>query len=319
MSRKHRQRGYTYDTGTKEGVPLLGGVLIFSGSLLAILSWCDLSDRYVHAAIAASVWFFFTGLIDDLGKVRAGNSDGGMSRKVKYLVQFGFGAVLGLWLMGPGSPHPEYLRDALSLPFYKELYHLGWLQVPFVALVIALVANSVNFADGMDGLATVPSFMTFLGLAIFSYICGHVIWSNHFLFFVLPQGGSGLPCSELVVVSFALMGGLIGFLWYNAFPAQMFMGDCGSMFLGGLMGTVFVLIKQEYLFPVFGIVFVLELGSVILQDWLGIKLLGRRILYRAPFHDNLKYRGWSEPKIVVRMWILSSMALAAGLLTIKLR
>jgi len=172
----------------------------------------------------------------------------------------------------------------------------------------------------MDGLATGTSLMTFLGLGIFAYILGNAIWSRYFLFFHFPPDGNYLLLSsELVVVCFAMIGAMIGFLWYNTYPASIFMGDCGSMYLGGVMATVFVLLKQELLFPIFGLFFMLEIGSVIIQDWIGVGFLGRRILFRAPLHDSLKFQGYSEPKVVIRMWIISAITLALALMSIKLR
>jgi len=172
----------------------------------------------------------------------------------------------------------------------------------------------------MDGLAAGPSLFTFLGIGILAYLLGHRVWSEHFLFFVTPLGSiQHVATSELVVVCAAMMGALMGFLWYNTYPATIFMGDCGSMYLGGMMASLCVMTKQELLFLVIGFFFVLEVCSVFVQDYIGIKLLGRRVFFRAPFHETLKYWGYSEPKIVVRMWILSVAFLAIGLITIKMR
>ncbi|MBF0196425.1 MAG: phospho-N-acetylmuramoyl-pentapeptide-transferase [Planctomycetes bacterium] len=317
----NRQRSYMIDSSSKEGVPVMGGMHIFIGGMLAFLLFCDLTNRYVHIALFASVFSFFLGLMDDLLKIRDGNHDGGISRKGKYLVQAFVGLTVGVLLYSQWSPHPELLRGTICLPAIKEPLDVGLLQIPFVMLVVMFISNAVNFADGMDGLATGPSFLTFMGLGIFSYILGHAIWSEHFLYFYFSdmEGTVFLNSSELVIICAASMGALMGFLWYNTYPATIFMGDCGSMYLGGLLASIFVMLKQEWVFPILGFLFVLELASVLIQDWLGIGLLGRRIFFRAPYHENLKYKGYSEPKIVVRMWILSAAMLALALLTLKIR
>lgn len=316
----NRQRSYMVDASSKEGVPVMGGILIFVGATTSTLLWCNLMDPSILVILLASVWFFALGFGDDLSKIREGHHDAGFSRGSKYGAQIAFALFLAAFLVSPWSPHDEMLQGVLHIPMIKKPLPIGMLQIPFIILSMVFIANAVNFADGMDGLASAPSFMTFLGLGIFAYIIGHAEWSKHFLFFIGDDGGlHRVQASELVIVCSALSGALLGFLWYNSYPAQIFMGDCGSMYLGGVMATLFILLKQEILFPIFGLLFLLEIFSVIIQEWIGIKWLGRRIFFRAPLHENLKYHGWSEPKIVVRMWILSGAAMALGLLTIKLR
>lgn len=315
----NRQRSYMIDASSKEGVPVMGGIHIFIGSMVAIVLVCDLGSVYILALLLCGWAFFALGLIDDLMKVRAGHHDAGISRAVKYGVQIAAGVFLGWLLIGAYSPHPEDLRGTLHVPTIKHAIEIGWWQIPLTVLFVVFISNAVNFADGMDGLATGPSLLTFFGLGIFAYILGHRIWSSHFLFFLVEGEIAHVNTSELVVVCFAMMGALMGFLWYNTFPATIFMGDCGSMYLGGLMATISVFIKQELLFLLLGAFFVVEVVSVFIQDYIGIKLLGRRLLFRAPYHENLKYLGYSEPKIVVRMWILSAAFMALGLLSIKVR
>jgi phospho-N-acetylmuramoyl-pentapeptide-transferase len=316
----NHQRGYMIDASSKEGTPVMGGIHIFLGSSIAMLLFCNLENRYTQISLFAAIYFFAMGLWDDMQKIKAGNHDYGMSRSVKYFLQISYGLVLGYIMSSSLSPHHEILYNTLSIPFIKEPIYISSLYPLFTAFVIVGISNAVNFADGMDGLATAPSFMTFLGLGIFAYILGNSIWSDHFLYFHFEERGIfHIFSAECVVVCSAILGALMGFLWYNTYPATIFMGDCGSMFLGGLMATMFVLLKQELLFPIFGLLFLLEVGSVFIQDYLGIKILGRRILYRAPWHDYLKYLGYSEPKIVVRMWILSAAMMAIGMLTIKMR
>ena len=316
----NRQRSYMVDASSKEGTPVMGGILIFLGTTLSILLLCNLTDRYVQAVLLASLCFFPLGLRDDLLKVRFGHHDAGISRAVKYAVQGGFGLCLGLLLCSKFSPHPEALRHTLSIPFFKDPLPISYLQIPFVTLVVVFIANAVNFADGMDGLATGSSFTSYLGLGIMAYILGNALWPKHFLFFhISGMGVLTIHSSELVVVCFSMLGSLLGFLWYNTYPATVFMGDCGSMYLGGVMGTIYVLLKQELLFPVLGFIFLLEVMSVFIQDYIGIGLLGRRIFFRAPLHEDFKFKGFSEPKIVVRMWIVAVATLALGLMTIKMR
>jgi phospho-N-acetylmuramoyl-pentapeptide-transferase len=316
----NRQRSYMIDSSSKEGVPVMGGIHIFIASFICMLLWCDLTDLYALASIVSAVAFFALGLGDDILKIKAGHHDDGVSRAIKYAVQISVGAALGWMLMSSWGPHEGLLQGTFSFPFVKEPIQVGWLQIPICIFVVVFISNAVNFADGMDGLATGPSLLTFLGLAIFSYILGNAIWSKHFLFFFFEDHGiASIECSELVVVCCAMMGALMGFLWYNAYPATIFMGDCGSMYLGGVMATIFILLKQEMLFPILGCFFVIELLSVLIQDWVGIGFLGKRIFYRAPFHEYLKYLGYSEPKIVVRMWILSAGMMVISLLSIKMR
>jgi len=316
----NRQRSYMIDSSSKEGVPVMGGIHIFIASFICMLLWCDLTDPYALASLFSAVAFFGLGLGDDFLKIKAGHHDEGVSRAIKYFIQIGVGVLLGVMLTSDWGPHSEALQGTYNLPFIKEPIYVGWLQIPLCVFVVVFISNAVNFADGMDGLATGPSLMTFLGLAIFSYILGNAIWSKYFLFFYFEDHGiTSIACSELVVVCCALMGALMGFLWYNTYPATIFMGDCGSMYLGGVMATMFIMLKQELLFPILGFFFVLELFSVLIQDWVGIGFLGKRIFYRAPYHEYLKYLGYSEPKIVVRMWILSAGMMVLSLLSIKMR
>ena len=316
----NRQRNYMIDSSSKEGVPVMGGIHLFAASMVAMLWVCDLGSRYTQGVIFSGSLFFVLGFMDDRLKIQGGHADAGISRAAKYAIQIFIGFCLGCLLMSNYGPHPESLHGTYGLPMVKTMLDVGWWQIPLTIVITIFISNAVNFADGMDGLATGPSLMTFLGLAIYSYILGHAIWSAHFLFFEIPgKGPQFIGSSELVVVCAAMMGALMGFLWYNTFPATIFMGDCGSMYLGGVMAAIFIMLKQEGLFLLFGLFFVVEIVSVFIQDYIGIKLLGRRIFYRAPYHENLKYLGYSEPKIVVRMWILSAVAMVIGLISIKIR
>jgi phospho-N-acetylmuramoyl-pentapeptide-transferase len=182
-----------------------------------------------------------------------------------------------------------------------------------IIFFIVYSANSVNFADGLDGLATVPSLFAFSVYGIYAYLFGNAILSRYLWYPVLPGAG------EAAVFCGAVVGALLGFLWFNAYPAELFMGDTGSMALGGALGTLMILLKQEVLFLILGGIFLAELISVVIQDWLGIQILGRRILYRAPIHHTFQHRGIAETKIVVRFWIIAGMLALLSLAALKIR
>lgn len=315
----NRQRDFIANTSSKEGTPAMGGVLIFLGSTLSMLLWGSLTNPFLLAVLGGGVWFFLLGAYDDYMKAKYGDADRGISRPGKLVAQGLFAVVLVYWLLSDASPHPELLKETISVPFFKQPFFIGTLWTLFAVLFIVFVSNSVNLADGMDGLATGPCFMTFLGVGVFAYILGDAIWSHDLLYFYIDKNTTVfLPCREVALASASVMGALMGFLWYNTYPAQIFMGDSGSLFLGGVMATCFVLIRQEMLYIIFGFLFLIEGASVMLQD-IGVKVAGRRLLFRAPFHDLLRHIGWSEPKIVVRLWIVSGFLLIVGLLTLKLR
>jgi phospho-N-acetylmuramoyl-pentapeptide-transferase len=299
----------------KKGTPTMGGVMIVASVLLSALLWCNPINRFVGLALFALLWFAAIGLIDDVLKVRHQDSDQGLSQGRKILLQGVYSAILGvISLIPPLSPFPPEIASNLYLPFVKvPVVDLGWLYLPFIIFTLLAISNSVNFADGLDGLAVVPASFVAAVYGVFAYVIGNTIYSGYLHFFYLPG------VWELTVVCAAVFGAGIGFLWYNAYPAQIFMGDTGSMALGGILGTLAVLLKQEFLFVIIGGIFVVEAFSVFIQEKIGIRWLGRRIFYRAPIHHTYQYRGLAETKVVVRFWIVSGLLALAGLATLKIR
>ena len=305
------------NTQSKSGTPIMGGFILLAAALVAILLWCRLDDIRVLASLLCMLWFFGIGAYDDIQKVKGKDADAGLSRVGKYLAQFGMGAFLGLLIVYPFGPSLAPFTDGMAteihVPFFKvALIDIGWLYIPFAALVVSFITNAVNFTDGMDGLVTVPSLLVFLVFGIFAYVLGNEIFANHLLFQKIAGVG------ELSVFCAALIGACLAFLWFNAYPAEIFMGDSGSLMLGGAIAAVSLFIKQEALFVLVGAIFVAELFSTLIQERYGLKK-GRRIFYRAPFHHTLQHHGLSETKIVTRVWIIATVCAALALITLKVR
>lgn len=302
------------DVGTKRGTPTMGGLIIIAAFLVGYLLWCNLENPFTYAALFACLGFGGIGFVDDLGKVRGGSGRFGLSQSVKLLLQIVLAGVLVWWVMSRNSPLPDDLRTLLFIPFKKTaLLDLGWFYAPFMIFVILAVSNSVNFADGMDGLATVPAAVSFMVYAVIGYVVGNEVYSAYLHFDYIHGGG------EITVVGGAVLGACMGFLWYNSYPAQVFMGDTGSMALGGLLSVVIILLKQEMLFVIVGGIFVAEGASVLLQQQVGFAILGRRLLLRAPIHHAFERQGIAETKIVVRFWMVALLLGFIGLLSLKIR
>jgi phospho-N-acetylmuramoyl-pentapeptide-transferase len=302
------------DVSNKRGTPTMGGLLMILAVLGGYLLWFRPGSPFAWAGLSALLWFGLVGLADDWGKLRGGGGRHGLSQAAKLALQAAFAAAFGAWLFSAWSPLPPSLQGQLFLPFVKApVLELGWLGVPWVVLVFLSVANSVNFADGMDGLAVVPAAVSFLIYAVFAYVLGNEVYSSY-LHFEYVRG-----VGELAVLGGAVIGACLGFLWYNFFPAQVFMGDTGSMALGGLLAAVMLMLRQEVLFLIVGGVFVLEGASVLVQEKIGIGLLGRRIFYRAPIHHAFEHRGVAETKVVIRFWIIALILGFLGLLSLKIR
>ncbi|MDY0296603.1 MAG: phospho-N-acetylmuramoyl-pentapeptide-transferase [Acidobacteriota bacterium] len=299
----------------KEGTPTMGGLIIFLAFLLALLMWCRLDNVFVGIIVFASFWFVSLGFLDDYLKHMRGNSDAGLSRTTKLFFQTVFGLILALLVLSPEStPFPADIVRSLFVPFLKNpVLDMGVFYYLFVILTVIAISNSINFADGLDGLATVPVALLAVVYGIFAYIIGNAVIADYLLYPYIPGTG------ELVVAMAALVGGLAAFLWFNAYPAQIFMGDTGAMFLGGVIATTAVLLKKELLFIIAGGVFVMEFLSVFIQDYVGIKWLKRRVFYRAPIHHSFQFLGIAEPKIVIRFWIVSILFALVSLISIKLR
>ncbi len=294
------------DHFTKSGTPTMGGLVIVVAVLVATLLFADLSNRFVWLSLFVLAGFASLGFIDDWRKVNQQNSKG-LSERSKLVWQsfFAVSSVAALWWWGFGSE--------LSFPFFKEYsLELGFFFVPFAALVIVGTSNAVNLTDGLDGLAIGP-VMTVAGTyAIFAYLGGNVKIAEYLA--VPHVGGVG----ELSIVLAAVVAGGLGFLWYNTFPAQVFMGDIGALALGGVLGFVAVAVKHELVLVVAGGIFVIEALSVLIQRYY-YKMTKRRIFRMAPIHHHFELKGWAEPKIIVRFWIISIVLALLSLTTLKLR
>jgi phospho-N-acetylmuramoyl-pentapeptide-transferase len=298
----------------KAGTPAMGGVIVTGCVLASCLLWCNLSNGYLLAVMLGMAWFGFIGLLDDTAKKRAKSGDRGMSESKKLLLQSGFAAALVAYLASPFSPLPANQISAFYVPFVKEpLFNSPWIYFPIVFFFVLVVGNSVNITDGLDGLAIVPSVFVLGVLGVFGYLLGNAIWARYLNYPFLPGAG------ELAVFSSAFVGAGIGFLWFNAYPAQVFMGDTGALAIGGCMAVLSVVLKQEMLFVILGGLFVAEALSSQIQDKIGIKWLGRRIFLRAPLHHQMQHKGLAETKVVIRLWIAAGILALTALATLKLR
>ncbi len=299
----------------KDGTPTMGGLIIFISFLVSVIIWGNLDSFFIHTILFAAFWFTGLGFIDDYLKSVRGSSDAGLSRSLKLFFQALFGIILAILVLSPAStPFPAKIVSVLFAPFIKNpIIDLSIFYYLFIVLAIIGISNAINFADGLDGLATVPTSFVAAVYAIFAYILGNSKIAAYLLFPYIK--GS----EELTIALAALIGALAAFLWYNTYPAEVFMGDTGSLFLGGVIATSAILLKKELLFIIAGGVFVIEFLSVFIQDFIGIKLLKRRIFYRAPIHHTYQFLGIAEPKIVVRFWILSVIFLLISIISIKIR
>lgn len=291
----------------KEGTPTMGGVLILSSILVAVLLWSDLTNFYIWIAIFVLVGFGAIGFADDYRKLARRNSKG-LRMKEKMACQIGVALAASLLLY----LYPTF-NSTLTVPFFKELMpNLGAFYVVLAVFVIVGTSNAVNLTDGLDGLATGPVLISAGTYMLFAYLAGHVKIASYLQ---IPYvSGSG----ELAVFCGAMVGAAMGFLWYNTYPAQMFMGDTGSVSLGAALGAVAVMTKQEILLAIVGGLFVLEALSVIFQV-ASFKLRHKRIFRMAPLHHHFELQGWAEPKVIVRFWIIAIFLALLAVSTLKLR
>jgi len=261
------------------------------------------------------LWFGLLGLWDDLSKVKRNSGDKGLSEKTKLFLQGLFSLIFAWVCVGPYAPLGPQLATELYIPFYKyPLLDLGPLLYGlFIFVFVIFVSNAVNITDGLDGLAITPSLFVMAVLGIFAYVEGNKIYSAYLHYPFLRNAG------ELTIFGAAFVGAGLGFLWYNAYPAQVFMGDTGSLAIGGTMAVASVLLKQEMLFPLLGGLFITEAITSQIQDKIGVKWIGRRLFYRAPLHHDLQYRGIAETKVVIRLWIVAGILALISLATLKLR
>ncbi len=293
----------------KAGTPTMGGALILLGITLATLLWSDLSNHYVWVVLFVTIGSGVIGGYDDYLKLKEKNTKG-LSSKLKYLglSLVGFSAVTYLYIVAK-SP----VETTLYFPIVKEwFWDMGWLFVPWSYIVIVGTSNAVNLTDGLDGLAIMPTILVAAALGIFVYAGGNIKISTYLdIPYIVGVG-------ELVIFCGAIFGAGLGFLWFNTYPAQVFMGDVGALSLGAALGIIAVIVRQELVLFIMGGVFVMEAVSVILQVG-SYKMRGKRIFRMAPIHHHFELKGWAEPKVIVRFWIITIILVLVGLATLKVR
>jgi phospho-N-acetylmuramoyl-pentapeptide-transferase len=293
---------------TKQGTPTMGGIVILGALLGSTLLWANLGNRYIWVVVVATAGFALIGALDDITKLRRSK---GISARMKLGLQLVL--TLAVLQIVYWQPAANSWAPVLAIPFLKGwLIDLGWLWIPFAMIVIVGASNAVNLTDGLDGLAIGPVIMAGGFFAVIAYLTGNFKAADYLK--ILNVKGAG----ELTVFCGALIGAAIGFLWFNCYPAQVFMGDVGSLAVGGAIGALAVLTKAELLLPLVGGLYVVEAASVIIQVG-SYKLTGRRVFRMAPLHHHFELTGWPEPKIVVRFWIVSFALALLALSTLKLR
>lgn len=289
----------------KKGTPTMGGILIIFSVVVSTLLWSRWDNNFIWLSIVVMISLGVLGLWDDILKIKKGK---GLSRRKKLFWQIFVGIIFGILVI-----INKDCSSVLNFPFFKKVaVDLGYFYIFWAALIIVSASNAVNFTDGLDGLATGALIINFLIFALLSYIVGHAGFAGYLL---IPHiKGVG----ELAVLCFSLVGAGLGFLWFNAYPAKVFMGDVGALSLGGVVGVVALLVKKEFVLFMSGGLFVLEAMSVILQI-LSVKLRRKKLFLAAPLHHHLQLLGWKEPQIIVRLWIISILCAVISLLTLKLR
>jgi phospho-N-acetylmuramoyl-pentapeptide-transferase len=294
---------------TKRGTPTMGGLMIITGVLVSTLLWANLTNAYVWTVILVTVGFGAIGFYDDYLKVTK-QSHKGFSGRSRLAIEALIAGIACIVIAQISTPA---LSNKLALPFSKELlFDIGWFFVVFGGFVIVGAGNAVNITDGLDGLAIVPVMIAAGTFGFIAYLAGNAVFAQYLQIHFVPGTG------ELAVICGALIGAGLGFLWFNAPPAQIFMGDTGSLALGGLLGTVAVATKHEIVLAIVGGLFVLEIMSVIIQV-ASFKLTGKRVFRMAPIHHHFEQKGWKEPQVVIRFWIISVVLALVGLSTLKLR
>jgi len=293
----------------KAGTPTMGGAMIIVAVTLSTLLWSDLGVRQVWLVLFVAIGFGAIGWVDDYRKVVLANSVG-LSARQKLLSQALVAGIAVGVLYATATTRPEL---ELVVPFFKDAgIYLGWMFLPLGFLVIVGSSNAVNLTDGLDGLAILPSVMVAGGLGLIAYLAGHAVFADYLL---IPNvAGSG----ELTVFCSALVGAGLGFLWFNTYPAQVFMGDVGALSIGASLGVVAIMVRQELVLFIMGGVFVMEAVSVILQVG-SFRMTGKRIFRMAPIHHHFELKGWPEPRIIVRFWIITVILVLVGLSTLKIR
>ncbi|WP_414675602.1 phospho-N-acetylmuramoyl-pentapeptide-transferase [Magnetovibrio sp.] len=294
---------------TKQGTPTMGGLMILIAMVVSTLLWADLSNGFVWVALGITVSYGFIGFLDDYLKVSRRNHKG-LPGKMKMALQIAFALAAALWIV---RMMPEHLESTLAVPFLKDtLVQLAWFFPVFAAFVMVGSSNAVNLTDGLDGLAIVPVMIAGGVFMLIAYLVGNTVFAGYLQLHYVPGTG------ELATFLGAMVGGGLGFLWFNAPPARVFMGDTGSLSLGGALGVVSVITKHELVLAIVGGLFVLETVSVIVQV-VSFKLTGKRVFAMAPLHHHFEKKGWAEPTIVIRFWIIATILALIGLSTLKLR
>tara|TARA_B100000579_G_C22836842_1_gene859297 strand:+ start:387 stop:1472 length:1086 start_codon:yes stop_codon:yes gene_type:complete len=293
----------------KSGTPTMGGVIIIIGMISSTLMWADLNNIFIWTLVFVSLGLGILGFVDDLLKIKFENSRG-LNSKLKFLGQLII-SLIAIYILLNHSNH-DYLYN-LYFPFFKNLIlHMGLFFIPFALFVIVGSSNAVNLTDGLDGLATVPVMLVAVSFTLISYVVGNVIFSEYLQIQYIPGVG------EISIFCGSIVGSCLGFLWYNAPPAKIFMGDTGSLSLGGSLAAVAIIVKHEIVLAIIGGLFVLETVSVIIQV-VSFKLTGKRVFKMAPIHHHFEKKGWAESTIVIRFWIISIILALIGLATLKLR
>ena len=293
----------------KRGTPTMGGFLILIALTVSTLLWADLANGYVWAVLMVTIGFGAIGFVDDYLKVSKRNPRG-LAGRVKIVGQVAISLFAAWWIV---QITRDPLDTSLAVPFLKSLLvDLGWLFLPFAVFVMVGASNAVNLTDGLDGLAIVPVMIAAGCFALIAYLVGNSVFAGYLAIHYVPRSG------ELAVFCGALVGASLGFLWFNAPPASVFMGDTGSLSVGGALGAISVVTKHELVLAIIGGLFVVEAVSVIVQV-VSFRLTGRRVFLMAPLHHHFEKKGWQEPTIVIRFWIIASILALAGLSTLKLR
>lgn len=294
---------------SKAGTPTMGGALIISAVTISTLLWAELSNPYVWVVVVVTLVFAAIGAVDDYRKLVLKDS-AGLAARWKFLLQCMAGFAAALWLYDLAETPTQ---TQLLIPFFKDVaVPLGLSFVPLTLLFIVGSSNAVNLTDGLDGLAIVPAVLIAVALGIFAYASGNAVFSNYLAIPQIPGAG------ELAIFCGGLAGAGLGFLWFNTYPAQVFMGDIGSLAVGAALGVLAVIVRQELVFLIMAGVFVMETASVILQV-ASFKLTGKRIFRMAPIHHHFELKGWPEPKVIVRFWIISVVLVLFGLASLKIR
>jgi phospho-N-acetylmuramoyl-pentapeptide-transferase len=293
----------------KKGTPTMGGAIIIAGTIMSSLLWGNIQNRYLLLLIGLTISYAIVGFLDDFLKVKRNDSNGVRWRQ-KLLLQVVIALIFSYLVESLRAPD---IAGCLTFPFLKNFtINSGIFLMIFTTFVIVGSSNAVNLTDGLDGLATFPSMLVSLCLGIISYIVGHYVFANYLQITYIASVG------ELCIFCGALIGSCLGFLWYNAPPAMIFMGDTGSLAIGGALGGISVIVKHEFVLAIIGGLFVLEACSVMIQV-VYFRITGRRIFLMAPIHHHFEEKGWTESTVVIRFWIISFMFALIGLSTLKIR